>query len=202
MPRIALHAFASFPEEAAILGRLLAGYGEVEYELTQCLGMALGEDDVALKVMYRMRSESQRLHIADALMRPIYEEATLGNQYSDALGASRYCLRVRNQYAHCHWFDDPKDGLFFMNFADAAEATGKVLISFRHVDVPLLSSQEEYFCYTLESLVFLYNELKVQRGVIASHTLRMPPRIPQPNFCNPPEEHPVPSTLRPHATPI
>src|SRR5688500_6557574 len=68
-PKSILIAFQRYPKEAAIIGRLLAGYGDLEYELHLSLGAALGSDEAALRAMFRVRGEKQRIQIADALMR-------------------------------------------------------------------------------------------------------------------------------------
>jgi hypothetical protein len=41
MARTILPAFVQFPKEAAIIGRLLAGYGELEFDLCNCLRAAV-----------------------------------------------------------------------------------------------------------------------------------------------------------------
>jgi hypothetical protein len=41
MADILLHDFERFPEEAAIIGRIIAGYGELEYWWAKCLGRTL-----------------------------------------------------------------------------------------------------------------------------------------------------------------
>jgi len=60
-------AFVRYPEEAAIIGRLLAGYGELEFDLCLCVGHARGDMDMAFKAMFRPRGETQRIDIADPI---------------------------------------------------------------------------------------------------------------------------------------
>ncbi len=197
MSRLIMPAFERYPEEAAIIGRLLAGYGEIEFELSTCLGEALNDINTAHRAFYRMRNESQRLDLADAIMQRKYEEANLGDQYADALGATRFCRRIRNQFAHCHWFDDPKGGLFFTDLQKSAQATREIMLRFRHVDPPQLLSQEAYFCYASDCLVFLHNELKKLKGRLKIHSFSMPQKLQRPSLYNPSEAHPIPSALDP-----
>lgn len=62
-------AFAQFPEEGAIVGRLIVGYGQLEWDLCLLVGAALNDWETAVKAMFRSRGESQRLSLADALAR-------------------------------------------------------------------------------------------------------------------------------------
>ena len=110
-------AFHRFPNEAAIIGRLLAGYAELEIGLLHCVTVAREEDDfdATLKAMFRIRGETARINVGDALGRQVYDKLGLGADFEMAVSAMRYCLKIRNQYAHCNWYDDrtsstPKTG--------------------------------------------------------------------------------------------
>ena len=92
-------AFIRFPQEAAIIGRLLAGYGELEFELSRCLGAALGDDNTAARALFRVRGEKQRILTADALMRHKYHAADLETRYSETIACMHWCRTARNQYA-------------------------------------------------------------------------------------------------------
>lgn len=191
MARYIIPAFGTYPEEGAIIGRLLAGYGEIELEINICLGQALQDENSALKAMYSMRSEDQRIRVADALMRPTYAKVGLGNEFADAIGAIRFCRKIRNQFAHCHWYDHKTNGLFFTNLEDATYGDDETTLSFRHIDVPLLQQQEDYYCYASDCFVFLHKEIGRLRGEVRVHPYLMPSKIPQPNLYNPLEEHPI-----------
>src|SRR4051794_31432912 len=80
-------AFQLCPEEGAIIGRLLAGYGELEVDLALCVAATLDDDvDTAFRIMFRLRGESQRIEIADAFIQQHYS-AGLRSEYGEALGA-------------------------------------------------------------------------------------------------------------------
>ncbi len=71
-------AFRKFTLEAAIIGRLLAGYAELEIDLLHCVALAREDFDAVLKAMFRARGETRRIDVADALGRQLYHAAGLG----------------------------------------------------------------------------------------------------------------------------
>jgi hypothetical protein len=48
-----ISAFAQFPAEASIIGRLLAGYADPEIAMLNCASFVRDDFDTALKVMFR-----------------------------------------------------------------------------------------------------------------------------------------------------
>jgi hypothetical protein len=107
--------------------------------------------DTVLKAMFRARGETARIDIADAFGRHYYDGLKLGTEFSIAISATRYCLRIRNQYAHCAWWNDHSGKLAFANLEDIAKANtflnDLVTLPTYHVDVPILSDQEKFFVY-------------------------------------------------------
>ena len=95
-------SFLRFPKEAEIIGRLLAGYGEIEYDLSCCLEAAINDGETARRSMFRVRGEKQRIDVADALMRHKYKDSNLLAEYDEAIAATHSCRKIRNQYSHCH----------------------------------------------------------------------------------------------------
>jgi len=187
-------SLSNYPEEGQIIGRLLAGYGELEFEFAACLASALNEDrQTALRVIFRTKGEESRINIGDAIMRPKYDAIGLKDQYDAMLGALRFCKRIRNQYAHCHWLDYPERGLFFTDLEEPVKTSkGEIYLKFRHVDVPLLMLQEAYFVYTNDWLGHLSHEYLKRAGRSSSHIYAAPKIKPQPPPHNPPERHPLP----------
>lgn len=182
-------AFHRFPLEAALIGRLLAGYGELELLLGFAAGASMGNEILGAKTIFRVRSEANRIQIADSLAREPYEKAKLGAEYADMLGAMRHCLKIRNQFTHCHWADHQEGGLFFTNLENAAFAIKGFEYDWLHVDLALLESHESYFIYATQCLWHLPAVLYVGSGKLSSHTFPMPPKRPQPSLNNPPLEH-------------
>ena len=96
--------FLKHPEEGAIIGRILAGYGELEYHMAECLTDHVHSEDAAFRLIFRTRlSENGRIAAVDSLMRPALVDLGLSAEYANAHGAIKHCARIRNQYAHCHW---------------------------------------------------------------------------------------------------
>lgn len=202
MSATVLPAFLRFSQEAAIIGRLLAGYGEVEFDLCNCLEAAIApridDPDVAVRTLFRFHGEKQRIDTADALMRNRYIKAGLREEYCESIIATNWCRRIRNQYAHCHWWDDPKRGLYFTDLEHGAKSEGEVMIRFLHIDVPLLEKQETFFKYAVDCLTFSYKELRKRDGQLKDHSWRFPTKQEKPRLYNPPEKHGIPElTLSP-----
>ncbi len=79
-----------FPTEAAAVGRLLAGYADLEIRLMHCVQMARGGDlDTVLKAMFGKRGETRRINTAATLGKSAYDSLALGSRFSDARGLSR-----------------------------------------------------------------------------------------------------------------
>src|SRR4051812_11799685 len=97
------------PNEAAVIGRLLAGYTEKEVDLQICVDAVFNDMDAVFKAMFRTRGETQRIEIADGLARNKFHAIGLGSQFEMAIGAIHLCRRIRNQYSHCHWHATPSN---------------------------------------------------------------------------------------------
>jgi hypothetical protein len=69
MARTIMPIFDACQEEGKIIGRLLAGYGELEFAICGCLAATMDDLNDAARIFYRVRGEEQRLHVADAMMR-------------------------------------------------------------------------------------------------------------------------------------
>lgn len=148
-----------YPEETMIIGRLLGGYGEFEFDIAFLLQFALGDDrDVAFKSIFGIRGETARIDVADNLMRRRYQAAGLGEDYGEAIGALRYCLKIRNQYAHCHWVKNMMHGLCFVDVEDVARGAAEVelaALTQKRVTLALLREQENFFAYAQAILGFV-----------------------------------------------
>ena len=74
MPLLPL--FYERPDEARLIGLMLAGYGELELDLMGCAQCAMKDRklDGIFKAMFRARSEGARIDVADALARTHFTE--------------------------------------------------------------------------------------------------------------------------------
>jgi hypothetical protein len=152
MPRSILAPFKKFAAEGATVGRLLAGYSNIEVGLLHCVQMGRGGDlDTVLKKMFRIRGEMRRINEAQKLGQPDYHRLKLAGDFQKAIRVVRYCLKIRNQYAHWVWWDDNTGKLAFANLEELAQRERPVRdlgkLKAHHVDAALLDAQEAYFVY-------------------------------------------------------
>ena len=179
-----LRAFQDFPAEAALIGRILAGYADLEIDLMNCVKAVRGDLDLALKTMFRGRGNAQRIDVADAVGRPPYDGLGLGADFHAATAAVRYCLRIRNLYAHCTWWNDNSGQLAFANLEELARETVVITdlrgLTVRHVSVPHLQSQLAYFNFADDSLIGVIQEGNRRAGKPAFPNINIPAPVPQP----------------------
>jgi hypothetical protein len=179
-------AFQRFPNEAAIIGRLLAGYAELEIALLHCVSMARGDFDATLKAMFRIRGETSRINVADALGRQLYHKLGLRTDFEIAVSAMRYCLKIRNQYAHCNWYDDNSGRLAFVNVEEIANDNQPILgfegLTRHYIDAPTLEEQEQYFGYTDALLNYANYEGRFKIGTLNTRMFEKPTQIGQPSL--------------------
>jgi hypothetical protein len=176
--------FQRFSAEGAIIGRLLAGYGNLESALSSCVGMARDDIDMVIKAMFRPRGETQRIDVADALGRGAYRALALENQFSEAIADMRFCLKIRNQFAHCQWHDDRTGRLCFVDMQEIAEQNTVIVnllgLTFHYITVPLLTEQETYFEYVGGCLLFLNFEGQRKVGKISTPPQPIPKKVQRP----------------------
>ena len=173
-----------FPEEARLVGALLSGYGELEFELNMCVGAGMGDQTVAFRALFRMRNEGQRLDLAEALIDPAIKHYKLEGEFAHAIGAIRHCKAIRNNFAHCHWHhtDDPP-ALRYCNMEDAAKSRGnETILNFRPADIELLTEQVSFFGYCSDWFAYLNHELEVRAGKLESHDWPKPKARPLPRI--------------------
>src|SRR5262249_42499963 len=111
--------------------RLIAGYGELEYLLSVCVGRSLASgrnrpssrsrlahrskyENLGTKMIFRVRGEKKRIDAASRLMRQSYAKAGMISEFDETMNAMRACMNIRNLFAHCHWARSKKRGLFFI----------------------------------------------------------------------------------------
>ncbi len=175
--------FNDFPEEAAVVGRLLTGYGELELELAQCVGAATGDIDAAITTLFKKRGADTRIKTAGNLAETLYDEAGLGDDYRTTVDDMDCCRAIRNQYAHCHWYPRAQDGLGFIDLEDIANNGRPLwpLEAHRHlVDLTFLEKQEEFFCNVRRWFWYLAGEYKVRIKTLNRHDWVRPPRLARP----------------------
>ena len=167
----------NYPEEAALLGSMIIGYGELELSFAHIAGIALDQKYAVLEACHSIRSEGARLKLIDALAHASFTEKSLSGEYDLTHKAMKYCLKVRNQYAHAQWGDFGKR----LNFTNPEEAFRRPLrpVKWTPVSRALLEKQEAYFDNTRHWLVYLEVTLDA-RGKRRQTQFPIPPKMPQP----------------------
>jgi len=163
---------------------MLAGYADLEIDLMHCAKVVRGDLDLALKAMFRGRGNAQRIDIADALARQPYHALGIGQDFERAIGAVRYCLRIRNLYAHCTWWNDNSGQLAFANLENLAKLHVPVQdlhgLDVHHVTVPHLQSQFAYFEHADGLLIGVIQEGNRRAGRTAYPGISIPAAVAPP----------------------
>jgi len=182
--RSILAPFLKFKDESALISRLLAGYTSLEVGLLHCVQVVRDDFDAVLKAIFRVRGETNRIDIADALGRHFYDDLGLVTEFGMAIGAVRHCMKIRNQYAHGVWYDDNSGQLAFVNIEEIAKTNTWLAdlesLTILHVNTALLFEQEQYFVYADDILSWTNYEGRTRAGKMASNPLqkRPPPKQP------------------------
>jgi hypothetical protein len=135
-----------------------------------------------LKGLFRIRGEARRINVGEALGRPAYQGVSLEADFDEAIAAMKHCRLIRNQYAHCNWWDDNSGKLAFANLEDAAKDPTVVpdLLEPEHVDVPLLQSQEAFYQYTDDLLAYVNYEGRTRSGKPSDPVAKPASTVPPP----------------------
>jgi hypothetical protein len=174
--------------EGAGVGRLLAGYGELELEICQCVAAAGNNDlDAAIKAIFIIRSAERRIKRAKQMVGSAYRSLGLGMQWAEAISDMDWCREIRNLFAHCHWYDYGPTGLRLFDLETLAKRTSKIgLIESEvvSVDLALLERQEAFFKYVQQcfwSLSSSYQRLSGRTPRFEWQRPRMMARPPKHN---------------------
>jgi hypothetical protein len=176
-----------FPRQMAVVGRLLVDYGELELDLMNCIQVARGDLNSTLKAMFRVRGETNRIDIAEALGQEPYGTQGLASEFEQMIETVRYCLRIRNKYAHAYWHD-PNQGteLCYLSLEELAKedfiVKDLVLLTFYFIDEPLLLLQEAYFEYERDIIRYVNYEGRFRAKLLTSQPWPLPRRPSPPPF--------------------
>lgn len=156
----------------AIIGRLLIDYSRLELDLMNAVQVVRNHDlNGVLKAMYRVRGETNRIDIADGLARHEYEQTNLGAEWDATIAALRYCLKIRNKYAHSYWHDpDQGKQLCYVSLEELAKLDDfipdLVSLTFFYVDETTLLKQEAFFGYAEALTNHVNHEFRHRKKVI------------------------------------
>jgi hypothetical protein len=144
--------------EGVIIGRLLAGYGEIELQMCACLIAVEGILEIPIRKIFVKRGAEGRIKIGKAALEPDFANANLLAELTEALADLDWCRQIRNQYSHCQWYWTTQERLCFVNLEDLAKqpnAISSVMANRHPIDVLLLESQENYFWYVKQYSIHL-----------------------------------------------
>jgi hypothetical protein len=165
--------FDKYPEVSECIGQMLAAYTVLELDLLHCVQMATGDFSDAFKAMFGLRGETRRINEAQKRGKPIYDQLGLGAEFAEGLMAMRFCLRIRNQYAHCMWWDDNTGKLAFANLENIAtnpiiDVSDLGQLRPLYIDLVLAREQRDYFAYTDAQLGWINFEGRCKQGLLPS----------------------------------
>jgi hypothetical protein len=173
-----------FQSERDIIGRLLVGYGEMELDLCNCVAMGINDLDMVLKAMFRPRGETSRIKIAEAMGQKVYMSLGLGESFNEAVEAMHFCLKLRNRYAHSHFYDDNSGNLALVSLEEIAKKRAIVKnllgLKIKHLTKDILIQQELYFVYTRACIEFVNYEGRYLRNTLSRRLFEMPTHVGRP----------------------
>jgi hypothetical protein len=184
MTRTIMPAFERFPQEAELIGKLLTGYGELEFTLAWSVRWIIDDADVAMRWLYKSRGESLRISTAESLTYSTVRGHKHEALWRDALDNLRHCLKIRNQYAHANWVDGPNE-LKFASLEGVVHQQGPVdptALPTNAVQVSSLRKQEAYFVYVCDQMTFVCYEFQVEGGHRSNHPWTRPSKVSRPNL--------------------
>lgn len=182
MARTILPPFASFSEEGVIIGRLLAGYGELEIDLAMLAGEIVGDTGMALRVLYRARGEAQRVNLADALARRKIKNEAMRCLFERTIAAMRQCTKIRNTFAHSNWVAGP-NCLMFVTLEDMAARNHdleEMYLTQHDTPKSLLDEQEAYFIWVQDTFAFIKENWRYGDDEQSSPASAAPIEMPMP----------------------
>ena len=170
--------------ERDIIGRLLVGYGEMELDLCNCVAMGIDDLDMVLKAMFRPRGETSRIEIAEAMGQKVYTSLGLGKPFNKAIEAMRFCLKLRNRYAHSHFYDDNSGNLALVSLEEIARKRTMIKnllgLTIKHLTKDTLIQQELYFVYTRACIEFVNYGGRFLRKTLPDRLFEMPAYVERP----------------------
>jgi hypothetical protein len=181
-------AFHQWPDEAAIVGRLLVDYGELEFDLALCMGYAISNRRQGLRDFFKTRGAKTRIEMAEAKSSPWMRLTGVRDEFEEGIAAMRECKGIRNGFAHCHWASEKHnlktDGLYFVNVEDWAKSPG-IAFQWQHASLQRLQELEAYYKYTHECLLHVLAAISTQRGQPYLGNCPMPSKRPAPAATSP-----------------
>jgi hypothetical protein len=158
--------FDRFKQEGDIIGRMVIEYGDLEWDLCLLVSHVIEDLDIAVKTLYRSRGETQRIDIADALIRNRIDPK-VKQIYETTLAHIRVCLTIRNRYAHANWLHAGSDKLCYIDIEELAKSNAPVdmqNMQLYHLDMDTVKDQARFFMEVMQNLRYLNMEIQYLMG--------------------------------------
>ena len=171
--------FQSFKAEGEIIGGLIVAYGELEIALCRCVAEAVNNLDMVVKPLFGKRlGEAPRINKAVSIGLPAYRALGLDELCSEIICEMHHCREIRNQFAHCVFYEDPhrQGHLLFSNVEERASQSEHIVeltsasVPAKRIAVELLKEQETHFTYVWGRLIALENKARVRAGKLKEET--------------------------------
>lgn len=192
MSDTAMPCFVQFPNVGNLVGRILAGYGELEVEMALCVAETMnGNVDDALRLLFVRMSAEKRHDMAKKAMRVPCTSAGMDAEFTETMVDMTWCRNLRNQYAHCQWYWTEVEGVCFINLEEIAKKPGAIGPLADHrlaINEVLLGQQDAYFHYVRASFWHLAEALKRHR-TSADKLRNRGPIFPKPSKVTRPVTH-------------
>jgi hypothetical protein len=183
------------PAERDLIGKIILAYGVLEVALLETVKAALdGDGNTATRTIFRLKSVSNRLEVADALVRPKMASQSLLKDWETAYAATKFCKGIRNTYAHSQWISDEHGVLRFGDLDKAAKTHGpKCEITLRPLNKSTLERQFAYFTYADHLILRALDRYQLATGqdrkIADGQYVTKPKRVPLPKLDSRGEVH-------------
>lgn len=176
--------FENHHSELAIIGKLVLAYGDLEFAVMDLVRATMGGNtEKAVKSLYRLRSESNRLELADALIAGDLKQKSFGGYWNEAYAALKVCKTIRNQFAHSQFVSNGV--LRFGDLDEAAASKGDSFkIRLRPIHLDTLQSHLAYFEYAHHILMWLADQVRLESGQarLIAEKVPKPKKVTRPNL--------------------
>jgi len=159
--------FDRFKQEGDMIGRMVVEYGDLEWDLCLLVSHVMQDLDIAVKTLYRSRAETQRIDMADALVRNRINPK-VKQMYETTLAHMRVCLAIRNRYAHANWVVVGPEKLCYIDIAELANDNNPIdtnNLQLYHLDIRTTKDQARFFNEVMQNMRYLNMEIQYLLGL-------------------------------------
>jgi hypothetical protein len=189
-------AFRNRPKAAAVVGRILAGYGDLELMLSQLMGMAIASkrprrpthtipqhriyyEHIGLQKLYGIRGGDDRIKKIKRVCKPAFAAVGLQQELQDLLKMVDTCRIYRNLFSHCLWARSKHRGLFFVDLEEEANRPGLLAYKYRYASQTALEEIEYYNWMTVQWISNAMDLFVINAGLSRHHVALSMPARPQ-----------------------